>query len=143
MDRQHRPVLPPSLRGATAVTAFTAVLLSVSSFTGWYSLHAEGIATVSVTGWHTGTLGKLVFFAGIAVLLLLALRATGLELPPEFPTGAAAAAIGSLGTICVLVRVIDVPERFVGVGRGVGLWISLAAGLAVVAAGLLLASEEV
>ena len=143
MDPRARPVLPAGLRGAAALSAFTGVLLSVSSFTGWYSLDADGVAVVSITGWHTGTLGKLVFFAGIAVLVLLALRATGLELPPEFPTGAAAAAIGTLGTIFVLIRVIDVPERFVGAGRSVGLWISLAAGLAVVVTGLLLASEEV
>jgi hypothetical protein len=117
-------------------------VLAISSFTGWYSSEG-GIATVSVIGWHTGTLGKLVFFAGLAALVLLALRATGLELPPAFPTGAAIASIGTLGTIFVLVRLIDVPDRFAGAGRGIGIWISLVAGLAVVGAGLLQASEEV
>ncbi|MFN8188539.1 MAG: hypothetical protein U0R69_15850 [Gaiellales bacterium] len=124
-------------------TAFAAVLLGVSAFTGWYSGASEGGLTVSVLGWDSGTLGKLVLFAGIAVLLVLALRATGLELPPTFPVGAVASALGTIATIFVFVRVIDVPDRFVGVGRGVGLWISLAAGLAVVVAGLVLASEEV
>jgi hypothetical protein len=116
-------------------------VLAITSFTGWYS--AEGATvTVSVIGWHTGTLGKLVFFTGLAVLLLLALRATGLELPPAFPTGAAVASLGALGTIFVLVRLIDIPDRFSDAGRGVGIWLSLVAGLAVVAAGLLQASEE-
>ena len=78
-----------------------------------------------------------------SVLLVLALRATGLELPPTFPVGAVASALGTIATIFVFVRVIDVPDRFAGVGRGVGLWISLAAGLVVVVAGLVLASEEV
>jgi hypothetical protein len=119
------------------------VLLCLSSFTGWYSGSLDGGSTVSVLGWHTGTLGKLVFFAGLAVLLLLALRATGLELPPSFPTGAAASALGTIATIFVLVRVIDVPDELQGLGRGIGLWISLAAGLAVVATGLYRASEEV
>jgi hypothetical protein len=125
------------------LTAFAAVLLSVSAFTGWYSGVSDGGFTFSVLGWDSGTLGKLVMFAGIAVLLVLALRATGLELPPTFPVGAVASTLGTIATILVFVRVIDVPDRFVGVGRGIGLWISLAAGLAVVVAGLILASEEV
>jgi hypothetical protein len=38
---------------------------------------------------------------------------------------------------------ISIPERFLPVdGRGIGIWISLLAALAVIAAGLLQASEE-
>jgi hypothetical protein len=43
----------------------------------------------------------------------------------------------------VLIRLISIPERLLPVdGRGVGIWISLAAALAVIAAGLLRAAEE-
>ncbi len=129
-------------RGET-LTAFSSVLLCLGSFTGWYSATLDGGSTVAVLGWHTGTLGKLVFFVGLAVLLLLAMRATGLELPPSFPTGAAASTLGTIATIFVLVRVIDIPDELESFGRGIGLWISLAAGLAVVVAGLYRASEEV
>jgi hypothetical protein len=120
----------------------SGLLLAVSAFTGWYAFDTE-LGTVAVIGWHTGTIGKLVFFAGLAVLVLLLLRATGLDLPPAFPVGAAVASLGGLGTILVLVRLIDIPDQFTGAGRGIGIWISLLAGIAVVGAGLLEAAEEV
>lgn len=128
-------------RGGTLAAA-SGLVLAISSFTGWYSARTE-LATVAVTGWHTGTVGKLVFFAGLAVLVLLLLEQTGLELPPSFPVGAGVAALGALGTIFVVVRVIDIPDRFAGTGRSVGLWISFAAALAVVLSGLLKASDDV
>ena len=93
-------------------------------------------------GWHTGTIGKLVFFVGLAALVLLVLSVTGFELPPAVPLGAVVAAIGGVGLVLVIVRVIDVPEPFTGTGRGIGIWISLAAGGLLVLAGFLKASEE-
>ena len=122
------------------LAAASGLALVISSFTGWYSASAD-LYTVSVTGWHTGALGKLVFFAGIAVLVLLVLGATGLELPPAFPLGAAIAGLGALATIFVVVRLIEVPAELAGFGRAIGLWISFAAALAVVGAGLLKATE--
>ena len=91
---------------------------------------------------NAGTLGKLVFFIGLAVLGLLILRATGFELPPNVPVGMVIAGLGSLGTVFVLVRLISIPDDFAPAGRSIGIWISLLAGLAVIVAGLLEASEE-
>lgn len=108
----------------------------------WYGVE-NPIATVSVTGWNTGTLGKLVFFVGLAVMAFLFLHATGVELPPAIRSGMVVAGLGTLGTILVLVRVIDIPARFEGSGRSVGLWISLVAGLLIVVAGLVRAGEEI
>lgn len=140
------PSRRPSVRSISgpgeALAWVSGLMLAVSAFTGWYAFDTE-IGTVAVIGWHTGTVGKLVFFAGLAVLVALLLRATGLDLPPAFPIGAVVASLGTLGTILVLIRLIDVPDRLAGAGRGIGLWISLAAGLAVVGAGLVAASEEV
>ena len=51
-------------------------------------------------------------------------------------------ALGALATIFVLIRVISIPDQFPGSGRGIGIWISLLSALAVIAAGLLTASEE-
>jgi len=48
------------------------LVLAVSAFTDWYSgSQADGL-TLSVTGWHTGALGKLVFveLLGVAVTRL-------------------------------------------------------------------------
>ena len=49
-------------------------------------------------------------------------------------------AIGSLATIFVLVRLISIPDTFAFAGRGIGIWISLAAAVALIGAGLLLKS---
>ena len=51
-------------------------------------------------------------------------------------------ALGALSTIFVLVRAISIPDEFFFAHRGIGLWISLVASLALIGAGLLQASEE-
>jgi hypothetical protein len=123
------------------LTLLTGVVLTVSAFTGWYTGSGQGV-TVSVIGWHAGTLGKLVFFIGLATMLVVALREFGLELPAAAPESLVTIALGSLATIFVLVRVISIPEDFVFAGRGIGIWISLVAAIGVILAGLLQVSEE-
>ena len=115
--------------------------LAVSSFTGWYTGEGEGV-TVSALGWHTGTLGKLVFFIGLAIVILVALREIGVAMPAALPESLLAIALGALATIFVLVRVISIPDDFFFAGRGIGIWIALVSAVAVIAAGLLQASEE-
>jgi hypothetical protein len=114
----------------------------LSSFMGWYSGSGDGI-TVSVMGWHTGILGKLIFFVGLAVLVLLALRAAGVELPPAVDLGMVLAALGALATVFAIVRAIDIPDELLGAGRAVGLWITLLASLGLLAAGFLKAADQV
>ena len=119
------------------------LVLAISAFTDWYAgSQADGL-TLSVTGWHTGALGKLVFFCGLAALILEALREAGIELPATVPESLILIALGSLATIFVLIRLISIPDTFFDTaGRGIGLFISLVAALAVIAAGLLRAAEE-
>jgi hypothetical protein len=119
------------------------LVLAISAFTDWYAgSQADGL-TLSVTGWHTGALGKLVFFCGLAALILEALREAGIELPATVPESLLLIALGSLATIFVLIRLISIPDTFFDTaGRGIGLFISLVAALAVIAAGLLRAAEE-
>ena len=119
------------------------LVLALSAFMSWYTFDADVGFTVSITGWHTGLLGKLVFFVGLAVLAFLGLRASGVELPPSVPGGMVIAGLGLLATIFVLVRVISIPDDFSPAGRSIGLWISLLAGLILIAAGLLRSAEEV
>ena len=54
------------------------VVLAVSAFTGWYSGEGEGVKA-SVMGWDTGYAGKVVFFLGIAVVVVIALRELGVN----------------------------------------------------------------
>ena len=124
------------------LTWVAGLVLAVSAFTGWYSGSGDGL-DLSVIGWNTGTLGKLVFFVGLALMLLAVLREAGIELPATVPESLVVIALGALATIFVLIRVITIPEELLPAdGRGIGIWISLAASLAVIAAGLLEASEE-
>ena len=123
------------------VTWVAGLVLAVSAFTGWYSGSGEGV-DVSVLGWHTGVLGKLVFFIGLAALALALLREFGIEPPAAVPESLVVVALGALSTIFVLVRAISIPDEFFFAGRGIGIWISLAASVALIVAGLLQASEE-
>ena len=97
---------------------------------------------MSVTGWNTGVAGKIVFFLGVAVVLVVALREAGVQLPAAVPESLLTIALGAAATIIVLVRVISIPDDFFFAGRGVGIWISLVAAIGVIVAGLLQASEE-
>jgi hypothetical protein len=121
---------------------WAGLVLTLSAFMSWYSGSDDG-PTIAVIGWHVGVLGKLVFFLGLAVLALWALREAGFELPAAVPESLILIGLGSLATTFVLIRLISVPDEFFPyTGRGIGLWISLVAALAVIVAGLLEASEE-
>ena len=137
-------------RLATGVTAIgeratwiAGLVLSISAFTDWYAGSGAVGPTIGVIGWHTGALGKLVFFIGLAVVALVALKEAGIELPPAIPDSLVVIALGSLSTIFVLIRLISIPEEFVpNDGRGLGIWIALLAAIGVIVAGVLRASEE-
>jgi hypothetical protein len=144
MEPRSRPGLAPgTLRSPGEGLAWLGgLVLALSSFMSWYTVSDEAF-TVSVTGWHTGALGKLVFFVGLAVLGLLILRATGFALPSGIPVGMVIAGLGAVGTVIILVRLISIPDDFSPAGRSVGLWISLLAALLLIAAGLLKSADEV
>jgi hypothetical protein len=132
----------PSLWGlGEQITWVTGLVLALSALTGWYSGQGEGV-TVSVLGWNTGVLGKLVFLLGALAILVVALRRWGIDLPAAVPQSLVVVALGALSTIFVLVRAISIPDEFFFAGRGIGLWISLVASVALIGAGLLQASEE-
>jgi hypothetical protein len=141
-----RTVLPGRGEGlwttGERLTLLASLVLAVSAFTGWYVGSGDGL-TISVVGWDTGALGKLVFFTGVVLLALMALRAAGIEPPAALPESLVVIALGSLATIFVLIRIISIPDRFIPAdGRAVGIWISLAAAVAVIVAGLLQAGDE-
>jgi hypothetical protein len=133
---------PGILAAGGVITWVSGLVLALSSFMGWYAGSGDGIV-VSVIGWHTGTLGKLVFVIGVAVLAVAGLREFGIQLPPAIPESLVVIALGSLATIFVLIRLISIPDEFLPAsGRGIGIWISLISAIVVIVAGLLRASEE-
>jgi hypothetical protein len=122
------------------ITWISGLILALSAFMDWYA--GSGVK-LAVIGWHSGVLGKLVFFIGLAVLALVALRELGFELPPSVPESLLILGLGALAAIFVLIRVISIPDAVLPAdGRGIGIWIALIASLGVIAGGLLLAAEE-
>ena len=108
----------------------------------WYAGSGVGVK-LAVIGWHSGILGKLVFFIGLAVLVIVALRETGFELPPSVPESLLVLALGALAAVFVLIRIISIPDAVLPAdGRGIGIWISLLRSLAVIARRLAARSRE-
>jgi hypothetical protein len=125
------------------MTWVAGLVLALSSFMDWYAGNSLDGLTLSVIGWHTGTLGKLVFILGLAVIALVGLREAGIDLPRSLPEPLIVTALGMTATVLVLIRIISIPDTFLPAdGRGIGIWISLLAALATIAAGLLRATEE-
>lgn len=125
------------------VAWIAGLVLMLSSFMSWYAGASVEGPTLAVIGWHTGAIGKIVFFLGFLIVLLAVLREAGIELPPSLPESLVTLALGALATVLVLIRVISIPDTFAGTsGRGIGLWIALVSALAVIAAGLLEAAED-
>jgi hypothetical protein len=142
-DRDPIATLPAGIWAAgERITSLAGLTLALSSFMSWYAGSGDGL-TIAVIGWHTGVLGKLVFLIGLAVVALGIMREVGLELPPAVPESLVVIVLGSIATILVLIRLISVPDRFFPWdGRGIGIWIALAASLALIVGGLLRAGEE-
>jgi hypothetical protein len=145
MEPRQRPGFPPAdLRSPGEGLAWLGgLVLTLSAFMSWYSFDPDIGFTASITAWHTGALGKLVFVLGLAVLAFLSLRASGVELPPSVPGGMVITGLGFFATIVVLIRIISIPDDFAPAGRSIGIWISLLAALLLIAAGLLRSAEEV
>ena len=136
-----RPVVPGYW--GERLAWISGLVLAISAFTDWYAGSQTDGLTLSVTGWHTGALGKLVFFIGLATLILEALREAGIELPATVPESLVLVAFGSLATIFVLIRIISIPDTFFDTaGRGIGIFISLISAIVLIVAGLLRAAEE-
>ena len=121
----------------------SGLVLTISAFTDWYVGTLPNGLTLSVTGWHTGTVGKLVFFVGLATLILEGLRAGGIQLPAAVPDRLVLIALGALAVILVLIRLISVPDvYFVSTSRGIGLYIALLGALGLLGAGMLRTAED-
>lgn len=144
--RRRPPGLPRGAAGFWAtgdrITWVAGLVLALSSFTNWYAGSSLEGPNLAVIAWHTGVLGKLVLFIGLAVLMLGALRRAGIELPASIPESLVVIALGSLATIFVLIRLISIPDTFAFASRGIGIWISLLAALSLIGGGLLRANEE-
>ena len=118
-------------------------MLTLSPFMDWYATTQANGLTLSVTGWHTGALGKLVFFIGLVTLILEALREAGIGLPASVPDTFVLIGLGALASIFVLLRLASIPDvYFPAGGRGIGVYVALFAAFGLVAAGLLRLTDD-
>src|SRR5256885_5379800 len=90
MRPQRRPARPERstpIVGSWGVRLawVSGLILCISAFTDWYAGTLANGLTLSVTGWHSGALGKLVFFVGLATLILEASREAGVLMPAAVP----------------------------------------------------------
>src|SRR5207248_1606176 len=85
------------------VTWVAGLVLALSSFMDWYTGSGVGVK-LSVIGWHTGVLGKLIFFIGLATIAIVSLRESGIELPASAPESLVVLGLGVLATVFVLIR---------------------------------------
>ena len=137
-----RPAASGLWAAGERITWVAGLILALSSFTDWYAGSGVGVK-LAVIGWHSGILGKLVFFIGLAVVVIVALRETGLELPPSVPESLVVLGLGALAAVFVLIRVVSIPDAVLPAdGRGIGIWISLLASLGVILGGIRRAAEE-
>jgi hypothetical protein len=124
------------------LTWLSGLVLMLSALMGWYTGSGEGLH-IAVIGWNTGVLGKLVFFIGFALIVLVLAREAGFELPETVPESLVVVALGAIATIFAIIRLISVPEDLLPAhSRGIGLWVTLIAALLAIAAGIVRASEE-
>jgi hypothetical protein len=143
--RPPRPERATPLAGSwgARLAWVSGLVLVLSAFTDWYAGTLPNGLTLSVTGWHSGALGKLVFFIGLATLILEASREAGILLPAAVPDRLLLIALGALAVIFVLIRLISVPDvYFVAPARGIGLYIALLGALGLLGAGLLRTAED-
>ena len=87
-------------------------------------------------------LGKLVLVVGLATLALLHPARDRRVAAADAPVGMVIAVLGAIGTTVVLIRLILIPDDYIGFGRSVGIWISLVSAVLLIVAGLLKSAEE-
>jgi hypothetical protein len=140
---QPERTTPQSDTWGTRLAWISGLVLAISAFTDWYVGTLPNGLTLSVTGWHTGALGKLVFFIGLATLILESSREAGILLPAAVPDRLVLIGLGALAVIFVLIRLISVPDiYFISTARGIGLYLALLAALALLGAGMLRTAED-
>jgi hypothetical protein len=143
VERSPDSLVSRLAHAAGQVSWVAGLCLALSAFMGWYSGSAPEGPTISVLGWNTGTIGKLVFVLGIAVIVLAARRPAGIELPRSLPESVLLVVLGTAATVMVLIRVVSIPDEYAGTtNRAVGLWVGLASAVVVIVAGLVRAGEE-
>jgi hypothetical protein len=127
-----------SIKRSTWLAGGGAVVLLISTFFSWGKV-SLGPITINVSGWDTGALGKLVFFAALIAIILVVvdyMKVDVSQLP--IPVSLALVGAAAAGLLFVILRFLFMPD---GLSRAWGLYLAIIAA-AVLAYGAWLKLQE-
>ena len=127
-----------SIKRSTWLAGGGAVVLLISTFFSWGKV-SLGPITINVSGWDTGALGKLVFFAALIAIILVVvdyMKVDVSQLP--IPVSMALVGAAAAGLLFVILRFLFMPD---GLSRAWGLYLAIIAA-AVLAYGAWLKLQE-
>ena len=123
-----------TIKRSTWLTGGGSVVLLLSTFFAWGKFSA-GPLSISISGWDTGALGKLVFFAALIAVLLVVVDYMKVDVS-QMPFALAITA--GAGLVFVILRFLFMPD---GLSRAWGLYLAIIAA-AVLAYGAWLKLQE-
>jgi hypothetical protein len=128
-----------SIKRSTWLTGGGSVVLLISTFFSWgkFSL---GPVSLNVSGWDTGALGKLVFFAALIAIILVVVDYMKVDVS-QMPVPVSLALVGTAaaGLLFVILRFLFMPD---GLSRAWGLYVAIIAAAALAYGAWLKMSED-
>jgi hypothetical protein len=116
-----------SIKRSTWLTGGGSVVLLISTFFSWGKF-SVGPVTLNVSGWDTGALGKLVFFAALIAIILVVVDYMKVDVS-QMPVPISLALVGAAaaGLLFVILRFLFMPD---GLSRAWGLYLAIIAAAA-------------
>jgi small-conductance mechanosensitive channel len=125
------------VKRSTWIAGGGALVLWISTFLPWWK--SSIVSSVHLSGWHTGALGKLVFFVALIALALVVVDFLKIEIPQlPWPISLLLLGAGALSLLLVIIRFIDTPD---GASRAWGLYVAILAAAALTYGGWLKLQE--
>ena len=128
-----------SVKRSTWLAGGGAVVLLISTFVSWGKVDV-GPLSFNVSGWDTGALGKLTFFAALIAIILVVIDHMKVDVS-QMPIPVPLALLGAagLGLLFVVLRFISMPD---GLSRAWGLYLAVVAAAVTVYGAWLKLQEE-
>lgn len=113
-----------SVTRSTWLAGGGSVVLLLSTFFAWGKFSA-GPLSISISGWDTGSLGKLVFFSSLIAILLVVVDHMNVDVS-QMPIriSLALAIVAGAGLVFVILRFLFMPD---GLSRAWGLYLAIIA----------------
>jgi hypothetical protein len=113
-----------SIKRSTWLTGGGSIVLLISTFLSWGKF-SVGPVTLNVSGWDTGALGKLVFFAALIAIILVVVDYMKVDVSQmPIPVSLALMGAAAAGLLFVVLRFLFMPD---GLSRAWGLYLAIIA----------------